>query len=89
MLNYPFSILLVYQSHRSLVCRAYQARIGLQCLGYLTVAGDGLHETHRQFGIGQFHVNGAIRDVYLDDVAVQQLADIASGCRFGRNVADA
>ena len=96
MKNNPYSSFIIlnssflsYQSHRSLVCRAHQAGVSLQRLGHLAVAGDGRHGTCRQFGIGQPDVDSAVGDVYLDDVAVHQFANVAAGCRFGRDVADA
>ena len=90
-INSPFSILnfQLYNPHRSLVCRAHQAGVGLQRLGHLAVTSDRRHGTCRQFGIGQPDVDGAVGDVYLDDVTVHQLADVAAGCCFGRDVADA
>ena len=91
MKNNPYSSFIIlnssflsYQSHRSLVCRAHQAGVCLQRLGHFAIAGDRRHGAGCQFGIGQPDVDGAVRDVYLNNVAVHQLADIATGCRFGR-----
>ena len=63
--------------------------IGTEGLADLTIAAKGLLRTGRQLFIGEADVDAAAGNVNHDDVAVLQLADVATAGCLGRDVADA
>ena len=98
LLSFPYLFIIVfrvrnsqlfYQSHSPFISRAYHTCIRFQCFRHLAVAGYRRHGTGSQLLIRQFHIDGAVRYIYFDDVTVLNLTDIASGSRFGRDMSDA
>ena len=87
-ITYQLSPTILYNSHCSLIGRAYHAGIRLQALRYITVTSDRSHRTGRQFFIRQSHVNLPGRNIDFDNVSVYNFSDIASSCRFRRNMSD-
>ena len=81
-ITYQLSPTILYNSHCSLIGRAYHAGIRLQALRYITVTSDRSHRTGRQFFIRQSHVNLPGRNIDFDNVSVYNFSDIASSCRF-------
>ncbi len=87
-ITYQLSPTILYNSHCSLIGRAYHAGIRLQALRYITVTSNRSHRTGRQFFIRQSHVNLPGRNIDFDNVSVYNFSDIASSCRFRRNMSD-
>ena len=87
-ITYQLSPTILYNSHCSLIGRAYHAGIRLQALWYITVTSDRSHRTGCQFFIRQSHVNLPGRNIDFDNVSVYNFSDIASSCRFRRNMSD-
>ena len=69
-ITYQLSPTILYNSHCSLIGRAYHAGIRLQALWYITVTSDRSHRTGRQFFIRQSHVNLPGRNIDFDNVSV-------------------
>ena len=87
-ITYQLSPTILYNSHCSLIGRAYHAGIRLQALRYITVTSNRSHRTGRQFFLRQSHVNLPGRNIDFDNVSVYNFSDIASSCRFRRNMSD-
>lgn len=79
---------LVNDSHTAFVCRADTLSISSQSLAYLALATQRLLRTGGKLLIAELYVNGTVRDIYFDDIAILDLADVATRSSFRRDVPD-
>ena len=87
-ITYQLSPTILYNSHCSLIGRAYHAGIRLQALWYITVTSDRSHRTGCQFFIRQSHVNlpGGISISIMSPSTIFPILPPAAA--FRRNMSD-
>ena len=80
--------ILVNDSNASLVSTRDALGVGAESFAHRAMALEGLLRTGCQLLIAELHADGAAGDVDDDDVAVLDLADIATAGSLGRDMSD-